>query len=88
MSTRTKGKLYALGEAAEYLNVNERYIRNLIQLRKIEFFKLNNGLIRISEDALENFLKGSLQPVLLDAASLRKIAPTRLPRSAKSGPKR
>jgi len=45
-----------LGEAAAYLNVNERYMRRLVSERRIPYFKVGR-LLRFSPADLDAFIE-------------------------------
>ena len=48
-------------EAAEYLGMKPRFIRRLINERRIDFFKVGR-FVRLDPDVLDQFLADSLVP--------------------------
>jgi excisionase family DNA binding protein len=59
-----------LGEAAEYLNVNERYMRRLVSERRIPYLKVGR-LLRFSPADLDAFIEGCRVEVPLVHPQLR-----------------
>jgi excisionase family DNA binding protein len=56
--------LLTVGQVAERLNTEPRFVRRLIAERRIEFHKLGRH-VRISEPALAAFIKaGRVEPVV------------------------
>ena len=57
MSTtrQAENRLLRISQAAEYLNVSDRFIRRLVAERRIDFIKVGR-FVRIGQDALEAFL--------------------------------
>lgn len=49
-------------EAAEYLGVKQRFIRRLVDERRIAFFKVGR-FVRLDPDVLDRFLEDSVVPV-------------------------
>lgn len=56
-------RLLRISEAAEYLNVSDRFIRRLVAERRIDFIKVGR-FVRIGQDALDSFLsEGTVERV-------------------------
>jgi excisionase family DNA binding protein len=49
-------------EAAEYLGMKPRFIRRLVDERRIAFFKVGR-FVRLDPDVLDQFLEDSIIPV-------------------------
>ncbi len=63
MTTGRGEPLLTVSEAAERLNTGERFIRRLIDERRIEFIRLGRK-VRIPQSALDAFVDaGRVQPI-------------------------
>ncbi|GIL30440.1 helix-turn-helix domain-containing protein [Actinocatenispora comari] len=61
--TVTKQRFLDVQQAAERLNKTERFVRRLIEERRIAYFKFGRA-VRIGEDDLEQFIAaGRVEPV-------------------------
>ena len=54
-SQRSHEKPLTVNQAADYINVSERYMRRLVQERRITFIKVGR-LLRFSPEVLDAFL--------------------------------
>jgi excisionase family DNA binding protein len=67
MNAHQRPALLTVAQAAERLNTGERFIRRLIDERRIEFVRLGRK-VRIPEDALDDFVRdGTVQPLRTSA---------------------
>ena len=57
----THRKPLNVDEAAEYLGMTPRFIRRLIDERRIDFFKVGR-FVRLDPDVLDQFLSDSVVP--------------------------
>lgn len=58
-------RLLTVPEAAERLNTSERFVRRIINERRIQFVRVGRH-VRISESVLDRFVSaGVVEPVLL-----------------------
>jgi excisionase family DNA binding protein len=58
-------RLLTVPEAAERLNTSQRFVRRLINERRIQFIRVGRH-VRISESVLDTFVgSGVVEPVLL-----------------------
>ncbi|MGW1989872.1 helix-turn-helix domain-containing protein [Embleya sp. MST-111070] len=55
----TPGRLLTVPQAADRLNVGERFVRRLIAERRITFIRIGRH-IRISADAVDAFIRAGL----------------------------
>ncbi len=60
-----KPRLLTISEAAESLNVKERYIRHLIAHKRIDVIKIGR-LVRIPEEAVDSLLVIGYKPATND----------------------
>lgn len=49
-------KLYTINEVAEILSVTPRTVQNYIRDKKLESTKINDYLVRITEEQLDSFI--------------------------------
>jgi excisionase family DNA binding protein len=61
-STAPHRKPLNVEEAAEYLGVKPRFVRRLVDERRIAFFKVGR-FVRLDPDVLDQFLQDSVVPV-------------------------
>jgi excisionase family DNA binding protein len=54
----TDDRLFSVGEAAEYLNVGERFIRRVVAERRIPFVKVGK-YVRLKKSVLDAFIEAN-----------------------------
>ncbi len=64
MAVNNKGRRLPIREAAAELGVREKTLRDWIWRRKIEYYKLKGGAIRIDSAVIEKLLDESRVPAL------------------------
>ena len=67
----TNSELLTVGQAADYLNINEAFVRRLVHERRLPFLKVGR-LVRLRQSALDEWLTASEVPALRPARGSRR----------------
>lgn len=67
----TSGELMTVEQAADYLNINEAFVRRLIQERRLPFLKVGR-LVRLRQTALDRWLAAAEVPATRPAHGTRR----------------
>ncbi|WP_436771952.1 excisionase family DNA-binding protein [Yinghuangia sp. YIM S09857] len=67
------GPLLTVPQVSERLNVGERFVRRLIEERRIEFIKIGRH-VRIAERALDDYIAAALVPAIPVRRSLLAVS--------------